>query len=170
MSRRRPDTPVDPGRVWFRFLRLHQQLSGNGGALLKAEIGLSIAQFDVLSALLERAGVTQQELAERLFVTKGNISGLVERLVDAGHIRRSAVPGDRRARALHLTEAGAELAERGIAVQHAWIQGTLGKLPPADVEALGRILLAWRDEAGAPPVPENGAGRALRRAPGNSTR
>jgi DNA-binding MarR family transcriptional regulator len=138
--------PVDPVRVWLRFLRLQHRLSAAIGAELKA-IGLSIPQFDLLSTLTEREGSTQQELAERLYVTKGNVSGLVDRLVEAGLVERRPIPGDRRSHALHLTGHGRELARRGIAAQRAYVERTLGRLPDADVAELERIVLAWREEA-----------------------
>jgi DNA-binding MarR family transcriptional regulator len=116
------------------------------GAELRA-IGLSIPQFDLLSTLTEREGSTQQELAERLYVTKGNVSGLVDRLVEAGLVERRPIPGDRRSHALHLTPRGRELAQQGIAAQRAYVARTLGRLPSRDVAELERIVLAWREEA-----------------------
>ncbi|MFD0938387.1 MarR family winged helix-turn-helix transcriptional regulator, partial [Methylobacterium trifolii] len=101
--------PTDPLRVWFRFIRLNRRVSAAIGAQLRA-IGLSIPQFDVLSTLTEREGLTQQELAARLYVTKGNVSGLIDRLGEAGLVERRPIPGDRRSHALHLTPAGAGLA------------------------------------------------------------
>ena len=74
---------VDALRVWFRFIRLHRRVSTAMAGELR-ELGLSIPQFDLLSTLTEREGLTQQELAARLYVTKGNVSGLVDRLVEAG--------------------------------------------------------------------------------------
>src|SRR3954453_8448607 len=101
---------VDPLRVWFRFIRLHRRVSGAIAGALK-DLGLSIPQFDLLSTLTEREGLTQQELAERLYVTKGNVSGLVDRLVNAGLVERRPIEGDRRSHALHLTGRGRALAE-----------------------------------------------------------
>jgi len=143
---RSADAAVDPLRVWFRFVRLQQRASAAIGAELRG-IGLSIPQFDLLSTLTEREGSTQQELAERLYVTKGNVSGLVDRLVEAGLVERRAIPGDRRSHALHLTERGKDLAERGIAAQKAYVSRTLGRLPDGDLAELERIVLAWREEA-----------------------
>ena len=142
-----PQAP-DPLRVWFRFIRLHRRVSGAIAGELKA-IGLSIPQFDLLSTLTEREGLTQQELAERLYVTKGNVSGLVYRLVEAGLVERRAIAGDRRSHALHLTAEGRALAERGLAAQRSYVVRTLGRLPPADLAELERIVLAWRDLARA---------------------
>ncbi len=65
---------TEPDRVWFRFMRLHQRMLGQMTARIRA-LGLSIPQFDLLSTLTEREGISQNELAERLYVTKGNVSG-----------------------------------------------------------------------------------------------
>ncbi|KQO72522.1 MarR family transcriptional regulator [Methylobacterium sp. Leaf87] len=139
------ETP-DPLRVWFRFIRLNRRVTAAMGAELRG-LGLSIPQFDVLSTLTEREGATQQDLAARLYVTKGNVSGLVDRLVEAGWVERRAIPGDRRSHALHLTRAGADLAARGIAAQKAYVARTLGRLAPEDIAGFERLVLRWRDVA-----------------------
>ena len=139
---------ADPLRVWFRFVRLNRRVTQAIGAELKA-IGLSIPQFDLVSTLTEREDVTQQELAERLYVTKGNVSGLVDRMVGAGLVERRSSPDDRRSNALHLTGRGRDLAEQGIAAQKAYVARTLGTLPPGDLAELERLVLAWRDRARA---------------------
>lgn len=143
-----PAPAADPLRVWFRVVRLHRRVSGAIAGELKA-LGLSIPQFDLVSTLSEREGITQQELAERLYVTKGNVSGLVDRLVEAGLVERRPIPGDRRSHALHLTGRGRELAERGIAAQRDYVARTLGTLDGRDLRELERLVLAWRDEARA---------------------
>jgi DNA-binding MarR family transcriptional regulator len=139
---------ADPLRVWFRFIRLHRRVSSAIAAALK-EIGLSIPQFDLLSTLTEQDGLTQQVLAERLYVTKGNVSGLVDRLVEAGLVERRPIPDDRRSHALYLTAKGRDLAQKGIRAQRAYVRATLGHLPASDLKELERIVLAWRDEARA---------------------
>lgn len=143
-----PSVDVDATRVWFRFLRLHRRLS-NGVATRLRDIGLSVPQFDLLSTLSEREGISQSELAERLYVTKGNVSGLVDRLVLAGLVERRAIAGDRRSYAMHLTAEGRKLAEAGIATQVSYIRATLGKLSAHDIAELDRIVVNWRDMARA---------------------
>ncbi len=108
-------------------------------------IGLSVAQFDLLSTLTEDEGITQRDLAERLYVTKGNVSGLVDRLVEAGLVDRKPIPGDRRSHALHLTTEGRRLAAEGMEVQKRFIQETIGRLPPQDLEQLDTMLSRWRE-------------------------
>lgn len=131
-------------RVWFRFIRMERRLFAAIGLRLR-EIGLSIPQFDLLSTLTEREGITQQELAERLYVTKGNVSGLVDRLVAGELVERRALAGDRRSHALFLTAKGRALAEQGIAIQSAYVTETLGLLPDRDLLELERIIQSWRD-------------------------
>ena len=142
------DQAVDPLRLWFRFIRLHRRALNTIATELKA-LGLSVPQFDLLSTLTEQEGLSQQELAERLYVTKGNVSGLLDRMVEAGLVERRAIPGDRRSNALYLTGKGRDLAEKGIAAQKAYVQGTLGALPQEDLADLERIVLAWRERARA---------------------
>jgi MarR family transcriptional regulator, organic hydroperoxide resistance regulator len=137
---------TDPLRVWFRVIRLHRRALNTIAAELKS-LGLSVPQFDLLSTLTEREGLSQQELAERLYVTKGNVSGLLDRMVEAGLVERRTIPGDRRSNALYLTEKGRDLAEKGIAAQKSYVHGTLGGLAPQDLADLERIVLAWRDRA-----------------------
>jgi len=140
----------DPLRIWFRFLRLHQRITGRAAQEFR-RIGLSIPQFDLLSTLSEREGASQQEIAERLYVTKGNVSGLIDRLAALGLVERRALPADRRSYALHLTAEGRRIVEEGLALQNRLITQTLGELPAADLADLDRILVTWRDRVRALP-------------------
>jgi DNA-binding MarR family transcriptional regulator len=145
-----PSDPPDVLRTWFRFLRLHQRITGRAAQEYR-RIGLSIPQFDLLSTLSEREGVSQQEIAERLYVTKGNVSGLIDRLAAQGFVERRALPNDRRSYALHLTPAGRAITEQGLALQRRLVAATLGTLSPADLGELDRILVQWRDAVRALP-------------------
>ena len=131
-------------RVWFRFLRLESRIRSAVADRLRA-IGLSVPQCDVLTTLTEAEGISQQELAKRLYVTKGNISGLLDRLEQAGLVERRSIAADRRQYAIYLTAAGREAAERAIALQHQLIGATLGKLAPEKLAALETLLVATRD-------------------------
>lgn len=141
-----PSPDSDPLRVWFRFIRLNRRVTAAMSGELRG-LGLSIPQFDALSTLTEREGMSQQDLAARLYVTKGNVSGLVDRLVEAGLVERRAIVGDRRSHALHLTPAGTDLAARGIAAQQAYVARTLGRLDPSAIAAFDRLVQQWRDVA-----------------------
>lgn len=131
-------------RVWFRLLRLEARLKAAVGERLSA-MGVSIPQCDVLTTLSEAEGVSQQELAKRLYVTKGNISGLLDRLESAGLVERRPAAADKRQYAIYLTESGRATAERALAVQVRWIALTVGRMGEADLEALEARLIQLRD-------------------------
>lgn len=131
-------------RVWFRFLRLESRLQLAVAERLR-EIGLSVPQCDVVTTLTEAEGISQQELAKRLYVTKGNISGLLDRLEAAGLVERRSTAADRRQYAIYLTAPGREAAKKAIAVQHALIAATLGQLSPENLAAFEELLIATRD-------------------------
>jgi DNA-binding MarR family transcriptional regulator len=91
--------------AWMHLARVHSRIVREEHSLLTGR-GLTRAQFDALAHLAANPGLSQQELADRLLVTKGNICGLIDRLESAGLVERRADPEDRRAHLLHLTGAG----------------------------------------------------------------
>jgi len=131
-------------RVWLRLIRLEARMQAAVGDRLRM-IGVSIPQCDVLTTLTEQEGVNQQELAKRLYVTKGNISGLLDRLEAAGFVERRSLVSDRRQYSIYLTETGREMAEKAIAVQRTWVASTLGRLQEKELDALESQLLRLRD-------------------------
>jgi DNA-binding MarR family transcriptional regulator len=139
----------DPLRVWFRLMRLETRMRTAVADGLR-HIGLSVPQCDVLTTLTEKEGVNQQDLAARLYVTKGNISGLIDRLVAAGLVERRAIAADKRQHAIFLTPAGRQAAEEAIACQRRFVARTIGRLPPEQLATLERLLIATRDLVRAP--------------------
>lgn len=131
-------------RVWFRFVRLETRMNTAITERLR-DIGLSVPQCDVLTTLTEAEGVNQQDLAKRLYVTKGNISGLLDRLETAGLVERRSMAADRRQYEIYLTPAGRTAAEKAIALQHALIRATLGRMPQSDLSTLEGLLVSIRD-------------------------
>ncbi len=135
---------MDALRVWFRLIRLHTRSRLAIANRLRA-LDLSVPQCDVLSTLTEPEGLSQQELASRLYVTKGNISGLIDRLVANGLVERRALPGDRRSHAIYLTAPGRELARQGIEAQKAFVSETFGQIPPERLAQFEELLIEARD-------------------------
>ena len=142
------DDSAKADRVWFRLMRLHARLGAAISDRLKS-IGLSVPQCDVLTTLTEREGVSQQELAQRLYVTKGNISGLIDRLVTAGLVERRVTEGDRRSHAIYLTREGRRLASLGLESQKRFVGETIGRLSPGQVGELEDLIVAVRDHVRA---------------------
>ncbi|MCC2097715.1 MAG: MarR family transcriptional regulator [Hyphomicrobiales bacterium] len=135
---------TDAERIWFRLMRLHTRgLTAMTDRLRM--IGLSVPQCDVLSTLTEQEAITQQQLAERLYVTKGNISGLIDRLERAQLVERRPSRDDKRSHAIYLTDEGKRLAIEGIEIQKQFVQQTFGHIDPDSLQRFETTLLEIRD-------------------------
>lgn len=88
--------------IWFRISRIFNRSIREANQHLKGW-NLSAAQFDVLAQIGSRQGLTQQELADKLFVTKGNIAQLLSKMEEQGWIRREQSSKNK---CLFLTESG----------------------------------------------------------------
>ncbi len=128
----------DRGRVvaWLRLARGYHQIDRASAEFLRGW-DLSVAQFDVLAQIGAHEGLTQQELADHLLVTKGNISQLLARMERRGLVRRTQ---DGRALILSLTEAGQQLREVVVPAQEALIAARLAPLDPTTLRALSSAL------------------------------
>jgi MarR family transcriptional regulator, organic hydroperoxide resistance regulator len=131
-------------RVWFRLMRLETRMRVAVADRLR-HLGLSVPQCDVLTTLTEKEGISQQALARRLYVTKGNISGLIDRLVAAGLVERRPIAADKRQHAIYLTLAGRDAAEKAIACQRRFVADTIGRLPASKLTSLDQLLIEARD-------------------------
>jgi DNA-binding MarR family transcriptional regulator len=102
--------------------------------------GTTLAQYDVLMTLCHGNGITQQELAERLLVTKANVVGLIDRVSAAGWVERRPDPEDRRVNRLYLTDAGRKLAIKAQPAQYALVKKIFGKLTEAELRQMHALL------------------------------
>lgn len=91
--------------MWLRLVRCYnlalRELSG------KLRADCTIPQFDVLAQIRRSPeGLTFSALSEKLLVTAGNLTGIVDRLEKRGLARREVNPKDRRQTYIKLTPAG----------------------------------------------------------------
>ncbi len=126
--------------TWARLARVYHDLDRASAELLRGW-DLSVAQFDVLAQVGEREGLMQQELADRLLVTKGNVSQIIARMVRDGLVRRAQ---EGRTRRLYLTDAGRALYARVVPVQEAMIAARFGVLADDELRVLARGLRRLR--------------------------
>src|SRR5437588_11812991 len=110
--------------AWLRLYRVVQKIDRMQSAYLRSW-DLNTAQFDVLAHVGAHRGITQQELADSLLVTKGNISQLLDRMERMGLLRRCQ---ESRSNTLVLTEQGQELYERVVPAQERMIEEQLAGL------------------------------------------
>lgn len=105
---------------------------------LLRELGLTYPQYLTLMALWQHGTGTVSELAQRLDLPPHAMTPVLQRLEQAGLIRRQRSPFDRRAVLVELTSDGAELESAAATVQHS-VECATG-LSPNGLDALRRQL------------------------------
>jgi DNA-binding MarR family transcriptional regulator len=91
--------------------------------------GLKPQSYATLLLVGTTPGCKQQDVADALDIQRPNMVSLIDRLVDAGWLRRDANPTDRRSYALSLTDAGQKLlvdSQKAHRAHEARIAGVLG--------------------------------------------
>jgi DNA-binding MarR family transcriptional regulator len=118
------------------------------------ELGLTTAQYAVLSALSEQAGLSGAALARRCFVTPQTITGIVGNLEAAGLVARAPDPDHRRIIQTRLTSQGIEKLTRARLLVTAIEERMVADLDRAEREALADLLSQCADalqQRGDPP-------------------
>lgn len=122
--------------TWIRLVRVVQRISHAGTEQIERH-GLSGAQFDVLAQIAAKEGQLQQDIAQELLVTKGNISQLLAKLERDKFIERRQ---EGRANHLFLTEKGRALVAQILPKHDAFITEHMQKLSPDELRQLLALL------------------------------
>ena len=97
-------------RLWLRIVSCTQMVEQEIRTMLRDKFDTTLPRFELLSAL-DRVpdGLSMGELSSWLMVTKGNVTGIAERLSEDGFIKRNPTPTDRRSFCVTLTPKGKKL-------------------------------------------------------------
>jgi DNA-binding MarR family transcriptional regulator len=90
------------------LVQCYQAFEAYSAAHIRA-LGLTPPQFDVIATLGNTPGMTATELGEKTLITKGTLTGVVDRLADRGWVERAAHGSDRRCQIVRLTKSGEAL-------------------------------------------------------------
>ena len=94
-------------RLWLRIVSCTQLVEQEIRTMLREKFDMTLPRFELLSALDRVAdGLTMSELSRWLMVSKGNVTGIAERLSEDGFIVREPTPTDRRSFVVTMTEKG----------------------------------------------------------------
>ncbi|MFN8617230.1 MAG: MarR family transcriptional regulator [Dehalococcoidia bacterium] len=95
---------------------------------------LTVTQLRLLGHLLDQGGLSNAELADRLYVTRPSVSALLERLERGGFIRREVSPNDRRGIQIWLEPKGIEVQENLREEIRDYVAGLFESLSEAEVD------------------------------------
>jgi len=124
------------------------------------ELGLTRAQWLVLTRLSRRPGASQSELADMIEIEKAAAGRLVDRLEEKGWVERRADANDRRINRIHLTEQAEVLHDSIRPIARETVEVALSDLTPAERETLTDLMLRVKTslQRSAEIFPSGGAG------------
>ncbi len=102
--------------------------------------GLTGPQFGVLETLFHLGPLNQHVLAEKLLVSRGNITFIVDKLEESGLIARAVRTDDRRCNTVSLTDKGRDFIRRIFPAQAAYIASLIGALDADEQKVLAGLL------------------------------
>ena len=105
-----------------------------------ADADLTVPQADVLFSLGNTDGLTCKEIGERTLITKGTLTGVLDRLEAKGLVRRIQCTEDGRATRLRLTKKGEKLFAREFPRQIAHLKRAFDGLSKRDMDDAVRAL------------------------------
>ncbi|MBP5980642.1 MAG: MarR family transcriptional regulator [Halomonas sp.] len=128
-------------RLWLRMLRVTRQVESTLRERLRTEHDTTLPRFDVMAALYaDGDGLKMNELSRRLRVSNGNVTGIIDRLVEDGSVERIAIEGDRRATRVCLTDAGRASFSKMAAEHERWINALFEGVAEEDAHHIGELL------------------------------
>lgn len=122
-------------KLWLKLLRSSRRIEAVTRERLRTEFKTTLPRFDVMATLYRTSdGLKMSELSKQLMVSNGNVTGIIDRLVDEGSVMRVSIVGDRRASLVKLTDQGrtdfAAMAE----AHESWINELMDGIEDEDID------------------------------------
>jgi len=148
------NSPTTFPTVLRELLRTHQAFLSYAASHVH-KLDLTLPQFDVIITLGNTPGMPYKKLGEETLITKGTLTGVINRLEDKGLVQRVASETDGRSQIIRLTEAGNALFERTFPEHLLFINRLFNAYSPEDIAdletdlvRLGDAVIAARSSAG----------------------
>jgi len=134
-------------RLWIRLLRASRLIEGAARERLKSQFNATLPRFDVMAALYRQPdGMLMSEISRFLMVSKGNVTGIVDRLVSDGFVVRSQRNGDRRTSFISLTRKGRAIFAEMASAHEKWVDELLNSVSARDADQLSLKLKSFRSD------------------------
>ena len=152
-----------------RLATCFQAFESYGGAHLR-RLGFTPSQFDVIATLGNQPPMSCRELGERTLITKGTLTGVLDRLESRGLLLRTPGTDDRRSVQVSLTPAGQQAFEAAFPEHVAHLRRAFAVLDGPTLDGFDDCLerltagLVATEEASPAPTPKNRMIASARRA------
>jgi DNA-binding MarR family transcriptional regulator len=136
----------DPAMLFQRLIGLANQGTAGASTMFMYESGLTFPQIIVMYALTWLGALPISTLADKLRLSLGATSQLVDRLVKDGYVAREENPEDRRVRLVRMRPQGKQFMDKLDAIRRRELSEAFGRLPP---KLRGRLTEVLRDAVAA---------------------
>jgi len=102
--------------------------------------GVSAEQWSVISKVVKHKGITQKQLSEMTYKDQGNLTRMIDKLVDRGYILRDADENDRRSVKLLATHSSKQLVEKVFSIEQEYNDKLLKGFSQEDKESFTELL------------------------------
>ena len=110
-----------------------------------ASMGLTMTQFDVIATLGNQLPMSCKELGEKTLVTKGTLTGVLERLEAKGFILRQVNSEDARSQLIGLTTEGQSVFAKVFPEHLDFLNKAFKKLSSDELQQLEKSLKLLKD-------------------------
>jgi DNA-binding MarR family transcriptional regulator len=107
-------------------------------------LGYTPAQFDIIATLGNTRGLSFRELGDRTLITKGTLTGVVDRLESRGIVQRVDSPSDARSTIVRLTRKGEREFGRVFPSHVGYVKRAFAALSESELERLDALLARLR--------------------------
>jgi len=139
-------------RLWLQMLKATRSVEGELRNQLRKSHDTTLPRFDVLATLLANPeGMKMSDLSQRLMVSNGNVTSIVNRLVKNGLVDRTNLESDRRAFLAKITPKGHDFVTEVVQEHLGWINDIFEDVTKADAARGISIMLDIRHKKQTPP-------------------
>lgn len=124
-------------RLWLRMLSCVMVIEKQVRRQLIEQFGTTLPRFDLMAALERRPdGMVMSELSKSLMVSSGNVTSVVDRLIEDGYVSRTTAQKDRRSIIVKLTAKGQREFNRMAKAHEEWFDRLFSDLSDYEIERL----------------------------------
>lgn len=112
-------------------MKCYQSFEAYSAAHIRG-LGLTPPQFDIIATLGNTSGMTATELGDKTLITKGTLTGVVDRMATRGWVERVAHESDGRCQIIRLTQSGEALFAKVFPAHLAHMNACFAGVPTAE--------------------------------------
>ncbi|MCB1522903.1 MAG: MarR family transcriptional regulator [Hyphomicrobiales bacterium] len=128
-------------RTWLKLLTCTTLITAELRRQLREQFDFTLPRFDMLAQLdREPGGLVLTELSKRLMVSPGNVTPIMNRLLEEGYITRSTSSLDRRVQIVCLTAEGRKKFRRMAKKHGQWVNAMMGGMELDERRSLSGLL------------------------------